>query len=75
MGSPLGPTLTNAFLYHFESQWLSDCSQAFCPSIYRENENAIFITFNSPGQLKLSNMYIAVPFRSWMSRYVVKIIN
>ena len=25
MGSPLGHTLANAFLWHFEKQWLSDC--------------------------------------------------
>ena len=25
MGSPLGPTLTNVFLCHFEEQWMSDC--------------------------------------------------
>ena len=26
MGSPLGPTLANVFLCHFEEQWISDCS-------------------------------------------------
>ena len=25
MGSPLGPILVNAFLCHFEEQWLSEC--------------------------------------------------
>ena len=25
MGSPLGPTLTNGFLCHFEEQLMSDC--------------------------------------------------
>ena len=25
MGSPLGPTLANVFLCHFEEQWISDC--------------------------------------------------
>ena len=24
MGSPLGPTLANAFLRHFEKKWLSE---------------------------------------------------
>ena len=33
MGSPLGPTLANAFLCHFEKQWLSDSPQDFCPNI------------------------------------------
>ena len=33
MGSPLGPTSANAFLCHFEEQWLSDYPQDFCPNI------------------------------------------
>ena len=52
MGSPLGPTLANAFLCHFEKQWLSDCPQDFCPNIYRRYVDDIFVTFNSYQQLK-----------------------
>ena len=29
MGSPLGPTLVNAFLCHFETKWLSECPLEF----------------------------------------------
>ena len=47
MGSPLGPTLANAFLCHFEKQWLSDCPQDFFPNIYRRYVDDIFVTFNS----------------------------
>ena len=36
MRSPLGPTLANAFLCHFEKQWLSDSPQDFCLNIYSE---------------------------------------
>ena len=52
MGSPLGPTLANAFLCHSEKQWLSDCPQDFCPNIYRRYIDDIFVTFNSHEQLK-----------------------
>ena len=51
MGYPLGPTLANAFLCHFEKQWL-DCPQDFCPNIYRRYVDDIFVTFNSYEQLK-----------------------
>ena len=46
MGSPLKPTLANAFLCDFETQWLSDCSQGFCPNIYSSYVDDIFVTFN-----------------------------
>ena len=50
MGSPLGLTLANAFL--FEKQWLSDCPQDFCRNIYSRYVDDIFVTFNSYEQLK-----------------------
>ena len=31
MGSPLGPILANAFLCHFEKQWLSECPPDILP--------------------------------------------
>ena len=52
MGYPLGPTLANAFLCHFEKQWLSDSPQDFCLNIYRRYVDDIFVTFNSHEQLK-----------------------
>ena len=52
MGSPLGPTLDNAFLCHFEKQWLSGCPQDFCCNIYRRDFDDIFVSFNSHEQLK-----------------------
>ena len=35
MGSPLGPTLANAFLVHFEKNWLRNCPSDFKPHYYR----------------------------------------
>ena len=34
MGSPLGPILTNAFLCHFEKQWLSECPPDILPKVF-----------------------------------------
>ena len=31
MGSPLGPTLANAFLCHYEKEWLDNCPSHFKP--------------------------------------------
>ena len=52
MGSPLGPTLANAFFCHFKKHWLSDCPQDFCPNIYRRYADDTFATSNSHEQLK-----------------------
>ena len=35
MGSPVGPTLTNAFLCHYETIWLNECLFQFKPVFYR----------------------------------------
>ena len=35
MGSPLGPTLANVFMCHFENIWLENCPSHFKPIVYR----------------------------------------
>ena len=50
-GSPLGPTLANAFLCHSEKKWLSECPVRFLPSVYKRYVDDIFVTFNSYSQL------------------------
>ena len=35
MGSPLGPTLANPFLYHYEKEWLNSCPTEFKPKHYK----------------------------------------
>ena len=35
MGSPLGPSLANAFLAHYEQIWLNDCLEEFKPVHYK----------------------------------------
>ena len=34
MGSPLGPTLANAFLCHYEKEWLDSCPIEFRRKLY-----------------------------------------
>ena len=85
MGSPLGLTLINAFLCHFEKQWRSDFPQDFCGNTFRKYVDDIFVTFNSHEQLKKFVDYmntkhsnikftfelnIIILFHSWMSKNV-----
>ena len=50
-GFPLGPTLANAFLCHFERKWLSECPVEFLLSVYKRYVDGILATFNSYSQL------------------------
>ena len=52
MGSPLGPTLTNAFLVHFEKNWLQNCRSDFKPYYYWRYVDDIFVSFTSPQHLE-----------------------
>ena len=45
MGSPFFPTLTNAFLCHFE-QWLFDCPICYKPILYKKYVYDLFSLFS-----------------------------
>ena len=45
MGLPLGPTLANAFLSHYEKIWLERCPQEIKPLFYRRYIDDIFVLF------------------------------
>ena len=47
MGSPLGPTLANVFLCHFEEQWISDCPIDYKPISYKRYDGDTFLLFSS----------------------------
>ena len=52
MGSPLGPSLANAFLSYYEKNWLNNCPQGFKPVFYRRYVDDIFLLFKSIDHLK-----------------------
>ena len=47
MGSPLGPSLANVFLYYFEEQWMSDCLIDYKPVSYGRYVDDTFLLFSS----------------------------
>ena len=58
MGSPLGPTLANAFLCHYEKNWPNECLSQFKPVVYRRYIDDIFVLFKSKKHLKLFVSYM-----------------
>ena len=53
MGSPLGPTLANAFMCHMERKWLQECPVDFKPVFYRRYVDDCFLIFNSESHVEL----------------------
>ena len=52
MGSPLGQTLANAFMCHYEKVWLEECPSEFKPTFYRRYVDDIFVTFSSSSHVE-----------------------
>ena len=51
LGSPLDPTLANAFLYHYEKEWLDNFPSHFRPIVYRRYVDDIFVLSSSKEHL------------------------
>ena len=45
MGCPLGPSLANAFIAHYEQVCLDDCPDEFKPVYYKRYVDDIFVLF------------------------------
>ena len=58
MGSPLGPTLTNAFLVYFEKNWLQNRSSDFKPHYYRRYVDDLFVLLPSPEHLEAFQYFL-----------------
>ena len=58
MGSPIGPTLANASLCHYEQIWLNECPSQLKPIVYRRYLEDIFVLFKSKEHLKLFLSYM-----------------
>ena len=52
MGSLLGSALANAFLVHFEKNWLQNYPSDFKPHYYRRYVDDIFVLFTLPKYLE-----------------------
>ena len=50
--SPLGPTLANAFLCHYEKEWLNSGPIEFKPKLYKRYVADIFVMFRSRNHIK-----------------------
>ena len=59
MGSPLGPTLANAFLCHYEKLWHDSCPPEFKTVVYRRYVDDIFVLFKSKDHLLLFAKYMS----------------
>ena len=58
MGYPLGPSLANAFLVHYEQIWRDDCPDEFKPVYYKRYVDDVFVLFRSPHHLDKFNEYL-----------------
>ena len=58
MGSPLGPTLANVFLCHWEGIWLRKYPKQFAPKYYKRFMDDTFVLFNSQDDVKKFHKYI-----------------
>ena len=58
MGYPLGPSLANAFLAHYEQIWRDDCPDEFKPVYYKRYVDDVFVLFRSPHHLDKFNEYL-----------------
>ena len=61
MGSSLGSTLTDAFLCHYEKEWLDNCPIHFKTTIYKRYVDDIFVLFSSKEHLQLFLDYMNKP--------------
>ena len=64
MGSLLGPTLANAFLWHYEKIWLNECPSQLKPMVYKHYVDDIFVLFKSKEHLKLFVNYMNSKYRN-----------
>ena len=52
MGSPLRPSLANAFSCHHETKWLNDCPNKFKLVFYKRYVDDIFVLLKRPEHVK-----------------------
>ena len=78
MGSPLGPTLANAFLCFQEQIWLNECPVEFKPVYYRRHVDDIFVLFHSPVHLEkfyLNSKHRSIRFTCFLDILITRTSN
>ena len=58
MGLPLGPTFANAFLVHFEKNWLQNCPSEFKSHDCWRYVDDIFVLFTLPKNLEAFRNFV-----------------
>ena len=58
MGSPLGPTLANVFMCHFENIWLENCPAHFKPIVYRRFVDDTFLLVQTKDHVEKFKNYL-----------------
>ena len=59
MGSPLGPTLANAFMCNFEETWIQQyCPKQFLPTCFKRYVDDIFALFEDENQVNKFTHYL-----------------
>ena len=58
MGSPLGPTLANVFMCHFENIWLENCPAHFKPIVYWRFVDDTFLLFRTKDHVEKFKNYL-----------------
>ena len=69
MGSPLGPSLANAFLCFHKQIWLNDCPEDFKSVYYRRYVDDIFALFRSPDHLEKFTSYLNSKHKNFKFTY------
>jgi hypothetical protein len=72
MGSPLGPTIANIFLCHWEEIWIQKCPKQFKPEFYNRYMDDTFLLFTSENHVKKFFRYINSRHESMSFTYEVE---
>ena len=75
MGSPLGPTLANIFLCHWEEIWLKKCPLKFSPQYYKRFMDDTFVLFKSQDDVKKFHKYISSRHKNMNFTFETEIDN
>ena len=65
MGSPLGPTMANVFLWFYELKWHKQCPSQFKPVFYRRYVDDIFVLFEPAENLSKFHLNTCHPNMSF----------